>query len=79
MCHRGLQYCDLPVISPSKANVEENFLKILQDYPEDEDEILATWEERAKLWDEIDRDSAGRIKACSWAENAYHLITADSC
>jgi hypothetical protein len=77
MCHRGLQYCDLPVLNRSKTYVEENLLNALQEYPEDEDEILATWEKRVNMWEEIDRNSAGRIRTCSWAEKAYHLISAE--
>jgi hypothetical protein len=78
MCHRGLQYCDLPVPDNCSKTYTEDWLKELKNYPEDEDEILASWEERASLWEEIDRNSAGRKRVCNWAENAHHHISGDS-
>ncbi|PVF99137.1 hypothetical protein CPB86DRAFT_757121 [Serendipita vermifera] len=78
MCHRGLRFCDTVVESTPKDHIQGDLLTKLQHYPEDEDEILSTWKERVLLWDEIDRNGAGRLMRCRWSANAYERISADS-
>ncbi|PVF93203.1 hypothetical protein CPB86DRAFT_818985 [Serendipita vermifera] len=78
MCHRGLRSCDLPVTKRPEG-YDNDLIKRLQIYPEDEDEILETWDERTRAWEEIDRAGAGRQIACSLAKNAVHVMDADYC
>ncbi|CAG8680349.1 11441_t:CDS:2, partial [Acaulospora colombiana] len=57
----------------------EALIKGLPVYPDDDDEILSTWEERARAWKEIDQRGAGRLMACSWAKNNTHHMGPDYC
>ncbi|PVF99141.1 hypothetical protein CPB86DRAFT_731677, partial [Serendipita vermifera] len=50
MCHRGLRFCDAAVESVPKGCNQGDLVKKLQVYPEDEDEILSSWDERVLLW-----------------------------
>ncbi|PVF90976.1 hypothetical protein CPB86DRAFT_667659, partial [Serendipita vermifera] len=50
MCHRGLRFCDAPVQNVPKEGNTQGLLEALQVYPEDEDEILSSWSDRALLW-----------------------------
>jgi hypothetical protein len=77
MCHRGLRHCDVPVEGIVEDVNKAESIEVLHVYPEDEDEILATWEERARTWEDIDRKGAGRVMACSEAKKTYHYITKD--
>ncbi|PVF93222.1 hypothetical protein CPB86DRAFT_790381 [Serendipita vermifera] len=78
MCHRGLRFCDDPVQDIPKGGNTHGLLEALQVYPEDEDEILSSWRDRAVLWEDIDRNRAGRVMSCSWSESTWENITADS-
>ncbi|PVF94321.1 hypothetical protein CPB86DRAFT_876480 [Serendipita vermifera] len=54
-CHKALRRCETLVKTnwqPEPGHDEEVFLSRLQEYPASEDEILNTWEERAKLWED---------------------------
>jgi hypothetical protein len=62
------------VESPHQIDKKDEFLKDLILYPENEDEILTTWEERACIWEEVDRNGAWRVMACDWAKSAYLFI-----
>jgi hypothetical protein len=77
MCHRGLRYCDVSVEGIAEDLHKVECLEALQVYPEDEDDVLATWNERARQWEDIDRNGAGRVMACSEAKNTYHYISKD--
>jgi hypothetical protein len=77
MCHRGLRFCDAPVENIPKNYNKESILEHFNAYPEQEDEILATWEERARAWESIDRSGAGRLMTCGWSKNIYEHITAE--
>jgi hypothetical protein len=79
MCHRGLRYCDAPAENPLKTYDKEEVLKKLKVYPEDEDGILTNWDERVRMWEDINRNGIGRVIACNWAKGAYHNITKDCC
>ncbi|PVF99139.1 hypothetical protein CPB86DRAFT_670478, partial [Serendipita vermifera] len=50
MCHRGLRFCDAAVESVPEDRNQDISVNTLRIYPEDEDEILSTWEERVGLW-----------------------------
>lgn len=81
MCHRGLRFCDAPVQNVPKEGNTQGLLEALQVYPEDEDEILSSWSDRALLWENIDQNGAGRVMHCSrsnWRRGMCEDITADS-
>lgn len=54
MCHRGLSFCDAAVENSPKEGDMQSLLESLKVYPDDEDEILSSWSDRALLWEGID-------------------------
>lgn len=77
MCHRGLRYCDAPVGKTGhRVNIQDS-LEALKVYPDNEDGVISSWNDRALLWESIDRNSAGRLRRCDWLHNGED-ITADS-
>ncbi|PVF93221.1 hypothetical protein CPB86DRAFT_129006 [Serendipita vermifera] len=78
MCHRGLRFCDAPVEGSPKRDDMKDTMAALQVYPDDEDEILSSWSDRALLWENIDQNGAGRVMSCSWSKSTHENITADS-
>jgi hypothetical protein len=78
MCHQGLQFCDISAKKSLNTRHAEGFLKSLQAYPDDEDSILATWEDRSRIWEDVDRKGTGRVVACRWAKEVEHRISANS-
>ncbi|PVF93204.1 hypothetical protein CPB86DRAFT_128603 [Serendipita vermifera] len=77
MCHRGLRYCDAPVGKTGhRVNIQDS-LEALKVYPDNEDGVISSWNDRALLWESIDRNSAGRLRRCGWLDNGEY-ITADS-
>ncbi|PVF96811.1 hypothetical protein CPB86DRAFT_798612 [Serendipita vermifera] len=68
-CHRMFRPCKLPVEShnPSDADLERHLsLERLMQYPDNDDEILATWATRAILWDTLNEGWGKREKECSY-------------
>ncbi|PVF93206.1 hypothetical protein CPB86DRAFT_128641 [Serendipita vermifera] len=63
MCHRGLSFCDAAVENSPKEGDMQSLLESLKVYPDDEDEILSSWSDRALLWEGIDLNSAGRLRS----------------
>jgi hypothetical protein len=76
-CHRGLRHCDVPVEDIAEGLHKVESIEALNVYPEDEGDVLATWNERARQWEDIDRNGAGRVMACSEARKTYHYINED--
>jgi hypothetical protein len=71
MCHRALRVCGAPV----KTNWSSMFSddthdqrRRMQEYPDNEDQILATWTERAQLWEDINQDRGGRQFSCEFQQ-----------
>ncbi|PVF92879.1 hypothetical protein CPB86DRAFT_743632 [Serendipita vermifera] len=63
-CHKALRQCETPVKTnwqPEPDYHEKVFLTRLQEYPDSEDEILNTWEERAQLWANWNRNGAREL------------------
>ncbi|PVF91080.1 hypothetical protein CPB86DRAFT_663678, partial [Serendipita vermifera] len=50
MCHRGLRYCNTTTKNAQTEDNREILIDGLQVYPEDEDEILSSWNDGALLW-----------------------------
>ncbi|CAG8739423.1 12537_t:CDS:2, partial [Acaulospora colombiana] len=50
---------------PTADSERQSILKQLQEYPNSDDEVLATWEKRAGLWDTLNKAGGGRLAACS--------------
>ncbi|CAG8686725.1 15798_t:CDS:2, partial [Acaulospora colombiana] len=78
MCHRGLRFCNIVVENASKTDNIQDSIEALKVYPNEEDEILSSWTDRALLWEGIDRNTAGRLLRCSWSVGTFKSITADS-
>jgi hypothetical protein len=69
MCHRALRVCDEPVkVNWSSVSSEDirKQRRRMQEYPDDEDQILATWRKRAKLWEDLNHDRSGRQFSCEF-------------
>ncbi|PVF94340.1 hypothetical protein CPB86DRAFT_713425 [Serendipita vermifera] len=83
LCHRALRRCGTPVKKnwkPEPDYDEKAFLARLQEYPDSDDEILDTWEERKKLWESWNKGKGGREMSCE-SQVAIDLkpMNQDSC
>lgn len=71
-CHRRFRPCNAPVRidqPPMTESERHSILERLQEYPISNDEILETWDARVRLWDTLNKDGGGRVKACSNSHN----------
>ncbi|PVF97155.1 hypothetical protein CPB86DRAFT_874328 [Serendipita vermifera] len=64
-CHRALVSCtsSIWIQKGDWKRLREEYLQRLPQYPEEEDEILSTWDQRSEIWHEIN-ESSGRRTSC---------------
>ncbi|PVF90967.1 hypothetical protein CPB86DRAFT_746114 [Serendipita vermifera] len=67
-CHRMLRACNEPIIDngedPNLYEDDDTMLLRLQEYPDEDEEILSTWDTRVKLWDDLERLAKFREPTC---------------
>ncbi|PVF92862.1 hypothetical protein CPB86DRAFT_716609 [Serendipita vermifera] len=67
LCRKALCQCEAPLKDdwqPGPDYDDKAFLARLQEYPDREDEILNTWEERSMLWESWGKEKGGRRMGC---------------
>ncbi|PVF96810.1 hypothetical protein CPB86DRAFT_858731 [Serendipita vermifera] len=63
--------------SPVETQLENfSIIERIAEYPDSEDEILATWGTRARLWDELNPDGGRRVETCG--KDEWHEISSDT-